>query len=186
VSPGGHLVTTALACGAVYAATGSPALTVGIAAGGFLIDVDHVVDYVLFEGRRDLRPAAFLRYYLEGHVQRVVLLLHSYELAALLILLAWTTGSAWLWGYCLGMALHLPLDIIFNGRYVPGGLVGFYSFARRWRAGFRANRFWDAARLAPLDENFWITFFRGAKLREAQPKPEPPPAAALDPGRLAH
>jgi hypothetical protein len=65
-------------------------------------------------------------------------------------------------------------------------MVGFYSFARRWHAGFRANRFWDAARLAPLDENFWVTFFRGAKLREAQPEPEPPPAAALDPGRLAH
>ncbi len=186
MSPGGHLVTTALACGAAYAATGSPAFTAGMAAGGFLIDIDHVVDYVLFEGRRDLRPAAFLRYYLEGHAQRAVLLLHSYELAALLILLASATGWAWLWGYCLGMGLHLPLDIIFNGRFAPGGLVGFYSFACRRRAGFRMNRFWDAARLAPLEENFWVTFFRGARLRDAQPKPGRAPAEALDPGRLAH
>lgn len=186
MSPGGHLVTTALACGTAYAATGSPALTAGVAAGGFLIDVDHVVDYVLFDGRRDLRPAAFLRYYLEGRVQRTVLLLHSYELATLLALLAWATGWVWLWGYCLGMALHLPLDIIFNGRMVPGGLVHFYSFACRWRAGFRADRFWDAGRLAPLEESFWLTFFRGARLRDGQPEPVRAPAAPLAPGRLAH
>ncbi len=184
MSPGGHLITTALACGAAYAATGSPALTAGVAAGGFLIDVDHVVDYVLFDGRRNLHPAAFLRYYLEGHVQRTVLLLHSYELAVVLALLAWATGWMWLWGYCLGMALHLPLDIIFNGRLVPGGMVGFYSFARRWRAGFRADRFWDPERLAPLDENFWIIFFRGARLRDGQPKPEGTPAAPLARRRL--
>jgi hypothetical protein len=186
VSPGGHLVTTALACGAVYAGTGSAALTTGLAAGGFLIDVDHVVDYVLFDGRRDLRPSVFLRYYLEGHVQRTVLLLHSYELAVLLALLAWATGWVWLWGYCLGTALHLPLDIYFNGRFVPGGMVGFYSFAVRWRAGFRANRFWNASRLAPLEEGFWLTFFRGAKLRRDVLESKRAPAAPLDAGRLTH
>ena len=61
MSPGGHLVTTALACAAVYAGTESVALTAGLAAGGFLIDVDHAVDYVLFERQRDLRPGSFLR-----------------------------------------------------------------------------------------------------------------------------
>src|SRR5262249_31008032 len=120
MSPGGHLVTTAIAGAAVYAATGSVALTAGLAAGGFLIDLDHVFDYVLFERQRDLRPSAFLRYYLEGRVRRVVLPLHSYELFAVLLLLAWTTNREWLWGYVLGMALHLPLDIVFNGRLVPG------------------------------------------------------------------
>ena len=71
MSPGGHLVTTAATCAVVYAGTGSPALTAGLAAGGFLIDVDHVVDYVLFERQRDLRPGSFLRYYVNGRVQRV-------------------------------------------------------------------------------------------------------------------
>src|SRR5512134_2091490 len=40
VSPGGHLVTTAIACTAVQVATGSAALAAGVAAGGFLIDLD--------------------------------------------------------------------------------------------------------------------------------------------------
>jgi hypothetical protein len=165
MSPGGHLLTTSAACAGVYAGTGSLALTAGLAVGGFLIDIDHVVDYVLFERQRDLRPSAFLKYYLEGRVRRVVLPLHSYELLALLTMLAWTCHREWLWGYVLGMALHLPLDIIFNGRLVPGGLVHFYSFTWRAREGFLADRFADPSRLAPLEEGFWVSFFRGARLK---------------------
>jgi hypothetical protein len=56
-------VTTLAACAATATATGSVPLTLGVAAGGFLIDVDHALDYVLFDGQRDLRPASFLRYY---------------------------------------------------------------------------------------------------------------------------
>jgi hypothetical protein len=167
VSPGGHLVTTTAACAAVYAGTGSAALSAGLFAGGFLIDVDHVFDYVVFERQRDLRASRFMRHYMEGRVQRVVLLLHSYELMALLAWLAWTSHSVWLCGYVLGMALHLPLDIIWNGRLVPGGLGHFYSFAVRWRAGFRAAHFADPRRLAPVDDGFWRPFFRGARLRGA-------------------
>jgi hypothetical protein len=171
MSPGGHLATTAVACAAVYAGTGSAALALGLAAGGFLIDIDHVVDYVAFERQRDLRPSAFLRYYLEGRVRRVVLPLHSYELFACLALLAWLSNREWLWGYVLGMALHLPLDIVFNGRLVPGGLVHFYSFAYRARVGFLAERFGDPSRLAPLDESFCVSFFRGARLKSTAARP---------------
>jgi hypothetical protein len=72
MSPGGHLVTPAAAC-AVAAAHQQWSLAAGIAAGGFLIDVDHAVDYVLFDGHRDLRPGAFLRHYSEGRLRRAVL-----------------------------------------------------------------------------------------------------------------
>ena len=140
MSPGGHLVCTALACGAVHALGGSLALTAGVAAGGVLINVDHVIDYVFFERRRELSPGAFLRYYVEQRHQRVVLVLHAYELLVVLAALAWVTGWVWLWGYLLGMALHLPLDIVFNGRVLSRNLVPFYSFAYRWRARFRSAR----------------------------------------------
>jgi hypothetical protein len=173
-------VTTTAACAAVYAGTGSLPLTAGLFAGGFLIDLDHVFDYVVFERQRDLRPRAFMRHYLEGRVQRVVLVLHSYELMALLAWLAWLENSVWLWGYVLGMALHLPLDVIWNGRLVPGGLCHFYSFAVRWRAGFRAAHFADPGRLAPLDEGFWLAFFRGARLRAGSSRT---PAARSDRAR---
>ncbi|HKW91460.1 MAG TPA: hypothetical protein VJX92_06135 [Methylomirabilota bacterium] len=164
MSPGGHLVTTAVACAGVYAATGNPQLTAGLAAGGFLIDVDHVVDYVLFERQRDLRPGSFLRYYVEGKAQRVVLMLHSYELLVLLAALAWVTRIDLIWGWVLGMLLHLPLDIIFNGRFASGGLVHFYSFFVRARVGFRAAHFMDPARRPVVDAGFWAAFFKNARV----------------------
>ena len=170
MSPGGHLVTTALACAAVYAGTENLALTAGLAAGGFLIDVDHVVDYVLFERQRDLRPGSFLRYYLSGKVQRVVLVLHSYELLVLLAAVAWLTRVEWLWGWVFGMLLHLPLDIVFNGKFASGGFVPFYSFIVRARAGFRADRFVDRRPRPVAAEDFWAAFFRGAQLPDDTPE----------------
>jgi hypothetical protein len=168
MSPGGHLVTTVLACGAVYGVTGSSKLAAGLAAGGFFIDVDHVLDYVLFERGVRFSPRAFLRHYLEGRARRLVLVLHSWELMGLLTVTALMTGSPWLWGYVLGMALHLPLDVKFNGLTVNQSLVPFYSFVHRWRRGFLSSRLIDQKPLARLHEGFWVIFFRGARLRNPQ------------------
>jgi len=133
-----------------------------------------VVDYVLFERQRDLRPGSFLRYYLNGKVRRVVLVLHSYELLALLAAIAWYTNVEWLWGWVFGMLLHLPLDIVFNGKFASGGLVHFYSFIVRARAGFRADRFVDRRPQPVAADDFWGAFFKGAQLADGAPKDEHP------------
>jgi hypothetical protein len=164
VSPGGHLVTSALAAAGAYSLTGSPVVAAGVVAGGFLIDIDHAADYVLFERQRDLSPGAFLRYYVEGRMRRTVLALHSYELLALLTALAWATGWSWLSGYLLGAAMHLVFDIAVNGRLVPHSLVGFYSFVHRWRGGFETDRLLHQFPLAAAPRGFWTAFFRGSVL----------------------
>jgi hypothetical protein len=167
VSPGGHLLTTLAACAASAFLTrdvplaDSLALTAGLVAGGFLIDVDHALDYVLVERQRDLRPSAFLRYYLEGRVKRVVLVLHSYEVFALLGLLAWHLDALALWGYLMGALMHLALDIVFNGELTPRSITAFYCFTYRL-----AHRF-DAVALAgprgrlTTSRRFWSAFFAG-------------------------
>jgi len=170
VSPGGHLVTTAVASVSVVALTGSPALAAGVALGGFFIDVDHAVDYVLFDRQRDLRPAAFLRYYMEGRARWAVLVLHSYELLALQAALAWMLESVLGLGYVLGALMHVALDIRYNGELTPRSIVAFYSFAYRL-----AHRFDTRALLAYAGPpvawtGFWSTFFvslrrRGARTR---------------------
>ena len=163
MSPGGHLVTTAATCAAAAAATESWPLVVGLAAGGFWIDVDHAIDYVVVERQRDLRPGAFLRYYLEGRVRHTVLALHSWELFAVLISLAWTTANPWLLGYVGGGLMHLALDLAFNGEFTPRSIVAFYSFT------YRAIHRFDAAYLLgsgpPRDvaAAFWAAFFGGAQ-----------------------
>ena len=139
---------------------------------------------MLFERQRDLRPGAFLRYYIGGKAQRAVLVLHSYELLALLAAIAWFTDVTWLWGWVFGMVLHLPLDIVFNGKFASNGLVHFYSFIVRARAGFRADHFTDRRREALPATGFWAPFFKGARLandraRAAARRPETPASEAI-------
>jgi uncharacterized membrane protein len=140
MSPTGHLLTTAAACGVTYALTGSPSFSAGIALGGFLIDVDHYFDYVVFERQYSLNPLRFIRYYENCQCQCAFLLLHSYELMALLSLAAALTGSLLLAGYLAGASMHLILDIIFNGKDALRRPVHFYSFFYRRKHGFLANR----------------------------------------------
>jgi hypothetical protein len=158
MSPGGHLVTTAAVC-AVAAVHQQWALMAGLAAGGFLIDVDHAVDYVVVERQRDLRPGTFLRHYTEGHVERTVLLLHSWELFALLVALAWSSGAPWLVGYVAGGLMHLALDLVFNGRYTPNSIVLFYSLTYRAAHRFDAARLLGESPPRPAARGFWHAFF---------------------------
>jgi hypothetical protein len=166
MSPGGHLVTTVAVCAASAIATESWPLTLGLAAGGFCIDVDHAIDYVLVERQRDLRPSTFLRYYLTGRTRRTVLALHSWELFAVLITLAQITGNPWLLGYVGGGIMHLALDVAFNGEFTPHSIVLFYSFVYRAAHGFDADRLLET-RARAVSPNFWRAFLRG---------PEAPPS----------
>jgi hypothetical protein len=166
MSPGGHLVTTAAACAAVATLTGSWTLTAAVAAGGFFIDVDHAIDYIVFEGQRRLSPDAFLRYFLEGRMRRAVLVLHSYELFAVLGLLAWWTGTAWLWAYLWGALMHLALDLCFNGEVTPRSISAFYSFGYRLAHRFDAQRLLGTTTSGELPASFWAAFFSIARAPE--------------------
>ena len=161
------MVTTLAACAGLAFLTRehppgqSLALTADIVAGGFFIDVDHALDYLAFEGQRDLRPDTFLRYHLERRMKRVVLALHSYELFAGLGVLAWWLDVPMLWGYLMGALMHLALDVTFNGELTPRSISAFYSFTYRL-----AHRFDAVALLGPpggvaAPERFWPAFFMG-------------------------
>jgi hypothetical protein len=119
-----------------YATTGSVELAAGTFAGGFLIDLDHYVDYVVFERQLSLNPFKFLNYYYSERYSWVVLMLHSYELMMVLAVTALLTGWQWLTGYLLGAAMHLTFDIAINGQAALRNPFRFYSFFYRWREGF--------------------------------------------------
>jgi hypothetical protein len=167
MSPGGHLVTTAAVCAAGAVATESWPLVLGLAAGGFWIDVDHAFDYVVFERQRDLRPSSFLRYYLGGRVRRTVLVLHSWELFAALIALAWISGAPWLLGYVGGGLMHLALDLAFNGEFTPNSIVLFYSFVYRAVHRFDALILLGGSDARAVAPGFWRAFFAGAEASPA-------------------
>lgn len=148
--PGGHLVTSLFLGGGAYAATGSPELAAGCVLGGFFIDVDHYVDYVVFEGQwRRPGPRNFLKYYFSHKPRRLVLPLHSFELMTILAGIALATGQPLLWGYLIGAAMHLLLDVIVNGDCVLLRPVAFYSFIYRAMQRFSADALIAPIAIAP-------------------------------------
>lgn len=142
--PGGHLATS-VALGAVaYVATGSVPAAAGCFAGGFLIDVDHYLDYLIFEKQwRRPSPLSFLSYYFAYSPERLVLPLHSIELMTLIVGVLFFYGSPLLAGYWIGAAMHMAFDVVVNGEYALRRPVLFYFFSYRAWNNFRSSNLMD-------------------------------------------
>lgn len=149
--PAGHLASSIVFSGGVYAATRSIPLAVGSFVGGFLIDLDHYFDYVVFHRRFHPDPRRFLDFYLKHRFKYIVLPLHSYELFALQGAFAYLWACPWMTGYLLGVALHMSFDLTFNGNVIRR-IVPFYSFLYRWKMGFLKERMFRPELLASPPE----------------------------------
>lgn len=142
--PGGHLATALALSGVGYATTGSVEVSAGCFAGGFLIDCDHYLDYLVFEKQwRRPGPASFLRYYFTHSLKKAVLPLHSAELMTALLLLILVHPWPLLVGYWVGALMHLIFDVVVNGEQVLKRAVLFYFFAYRAANGFAAEKLLD-------------------------------------------
>src|SRR5262245_40795171 len=139
--PGGHLATSLALGGVAYASTGSLEAAAGCFAGGFLIDVDHYLDYLLFEKQwRKPGPVSFLRYYFTYCPRKLVLPLHSAEFMTLLLVIILFHPWPLLVGYWIGALMHLIFDVIVNGDYALKRRVLFYVFAYRAANRFAADK----------------------------------------------
>src|SRR5215813_7976666 len=128
--PGGHLATSIALAGVAYFSTGSVETAAGCFAGGFLIDVDHYFDYLVFEKQwRRPGPVSFLRYYFTYSPKRLVLPLHSAEFMTVLLLVMLAGRWPVLVGYWIGAAMHLFFDVLVNGDYGLKRPALFYVFS---------------------------------------------------------
>jgi hypothetical protein len=165
--PGGHLATSVVLAASGYAWTHSIELTAGCLAGGFLIDVDHYLDYLFVEKQwRRPWPTSFLSYYFRAQPRRLVLPLHSYELMLVLAVTAMALRNHFLSGYLLGAALHLILDITVNGEHGLRRPVLFYLFAYRASRRFVARELLDARTNPGAAEHPLRDFFKWRPLTE--------------------
>src|SRR6516165_7950123 len=140
--PGGHLATSVALSGVAYATTGSVEAAAGCFAGGFLIDVDHYLDYIFFEKQwRRPSPVSFLRYYFSFSPRKLVLPLHSAEFMTVLLGLILIRPQPLLVGYWVGALMHLTFDVLVNGDVILRRPVLFYFFAYRARYRFAAMHF---------------------------------------------
>jgi hypothetical protein len=176
--PGGHLATSLTLGTATYYLTGSAEAAAGAFAGGFLIDFDHYLDYLLFEKQwRRPSPVSFLRYYFTNSPRRVVLPLHSGELMTALLALILAHPWPLLVGYWVGAAMHLTFDVLVNGEYGLKRPVLFYFFSYRARHGFAAEKFFkDVTVPAEAGDRPVRDFFtRWRPVTDDSPNPESSP-----------
>jgi hypothetical protein len=159
--PGGHLATSLALSGVAYASTGSLEAALGCFAGGFLIDVDHYGDYLIFEKQwRRPGPVNFLRYYFSHCPKKIVLPLHSAELMIVLFLVILAHPWPLLVGYWFGALMHLVFDVLVNGDYVLKNAFRFYIFSYRASRGFAAGKLLDIDENATADTDPIREFFR--------------------------
>jgi hypothetical protein len=138
--PGGHLATALTLSTTTYYATGSTEAAAGAFAGAFLIDVDHYLDYLVFEKQwRRPSPVSFLQYYFTNRPRKLVLPLHSAELMTGLLAAIWVHPWPILVGYWVGAAMHLVFDVLVNGEYGLKRPIAFYTFSYRAAHRFAAQ-----------------------------------------------
>jgi hypothetical protein len=136
-----HLVISLALSGIVYLVFRSWGMSIAVLASGVLIDLDHVLDYLLTHGMRFQRRD-FFRYFYEKQYQKLFLPFHGWEWVAVWGVLAWKTGwDSWSTGVFIGIGHHLLLDQVSN-RPGPGG----YSLLWRLKNGFHRKSFFPKER----------------------------------------
>ena len=179
--PGGHLATSLALSGAAYAASGSIEAATGCFAGGFLIDVDHYLDYLIFEQQwRRPGPVSFLSYYFTFSPKKLVLPLHSAELMTLLLLVIAVYPVPLLIGYWIGAMMHLVFDVLVNGDHALKRPIPFYVFTYRAWHRFAAEELLDVAPQTSEGRSPIREFFRWRPVPDAdEVKPAPIPAEVV-------
>jgi hypothetical protein len=129
-----HLFVSAALASVVYLFTGSIPAAVAFFVGGFLIDVDHVLEYWMYRRKINLSGEFFTEYAKKSG--RLYIFLHSYELLAGVLVLAMLTKSAIVWGLWFGMGQHMILDMIGNNLTLKT-----FSLSYRIANNFRSDIF---------------------------------------------
>ena len=136
----GHVLTSGGGFVVAFAATNSILVGVCVAAGSLLLDLDHLFDYFVVDQQRSLNPFRFFRYYGSLTSLRRLLLLHSYELLALVLAFGLMAGSRVLLGLVAGGLIHLGSDILPQNGAARWRVIKRYSFSYRWYCRFDSSR----------------------------------------------
>ncbi len=132
-----HILISSVGSILVYLIARSTAAAVGFFIGGVLLDLDHVLDYVLNRGLV-IRPSYFFRAFKREAFEYIVVFCHSWELIIAALLVVWFLGWVPFWtGLAVGAGLHLLLDTVFNKHSPPA-----YFMAFRLCNGFSGRHFY--------------------------------------------
>lgn len=130
----GHIIATFTISAFLYYICNSFSIFISSLIGGIFIDVDHLLDYYLYNGM-DLRISNFFNWCYKKQWDTLIVFFHSIELlfAFWIVIMVFNLGTFWI-GLAIGVSQHLVLDMIVNGRQIN---VFSYFFIFRFINGFR-------------------------------------------------
>src|SRR3989338_3756884 len=130
-----HILASTTVGGISYYIFGSWQISVTVFLSGIFIDLDHILDYFLYEKKIKLDIKDFF-YKCEALIlNKVYLLLHSYELIIILAILAYFTNNYIVLGLLIGFGTHIMLDLSANKVHFLG-----YSFIFRLINRFNSKK----------------------------------------------
>jgi len=132
MSPQSHVALTLPAAAAIHLVFRSPMATLCFVVGGILVDIDHLFDhFILFRKTGGIRGMIS---WCEQHAwERIVILIHAWELLALFLFLALWQKHILLLSFVLGWAFHLALDQYWNPRACPLHPLFYFLVFRAWK-----------------------------------------------------
>ena len=141
-----HIAASAAVSTGIFAATGSWPMAVSSFLAGFLLDLDHLIDYWI-EYPFNIDISRFFKACHNCELTKTRLYLHSFELVLALAASAYLTRSSVITAVTLGLAQHMALDQLINS-VRPAGYFLIYRYSK----GFLADRIFTNAH-KPGDSN---------------------------------
>jgi hypothetical protein len=136
-----HVYGAGIQGGVVYLLSQSMEVSIITFLSGVLIDLDHVLDFLVFSGEK-FTLKKFLSWCDEGRWERVSLIFHSYEVYLILAIITYYFPNNILLGLTYGIGFHLLLDQIWNCHICNGLRLfhWFYFLTYRIRVGFHKSK----------------------------------------------
>ncbi|MBI4689203.1 MAG: hypothetical protein HY754_02880 [Nitrospirae bacterium] len=135
-----HVISAGIYVIPYYSLTNSLKYTALFAVAAVAMDIDHAIDYILW----NKRPLSIARFFERGSLLKgsyLVFFLHGYEWMLLLYILSWWTNSPEIFAITNGFFMHLMIDEI--GNRLPSAPnrinIPFYFFTYRLFRGFRVE-----------------------------------------------
>ncbi|MCX5781983.1 MAG: hypothetical protein NT145_04685 [Elusimicrobia bacterium] len=132
-----HIAVSSIVSLGLYAWTQSFPIAISSFLAGFLLDLDHLIDYWR-EHPIKFDLIHFFKTCEEFRLVKVYLFLHSIELLLPLGFLAYYSRSPWVLGFLIGFSQHMLFDHLLNPVFPYT-----YSFFYRWNKGFANEKVFD-------------------------------------------
>lgn len=128
-----HFTISAIISSLLYFLFRSFPLAIASFLSGFLVDLDHCLDYIREYGW-NFNANKFFQTFRDTAYKKIIIFMHGWEIVLLLIGISWIfQWNAWILGITVGVFQHLFFDQLFN-RHSKFGYFVIWRMVRHFDA----------------------------------------------------